>query len=117
MQVIAQTKNIRHSPYKMRVVAREVSNMSIQEAQKMLAMSNKKAAPYILKTLNSAVANAVNNFELSEQNLIIKDIQIGEGMSYRKPKFRARGRLNFTKSRFSHIRVALTAPDADKEEA
>ncbi len=108
MKVIAKLNNVRHSPFKMRVVVNAVKDLSIAEARTRLRLSPKKAARYVLKTLNSAVANAVNNFNLDESKLKIEEMQVGEGRRYKKPRYRARGRLNILKSRYSNLRVVLT---------
>src|SRR5690554_2802664 len=106
-QVIAVTKHIRQSPQKIRVVARKVSKLPVDKALAVLAQTPKKAAEPILKTLASAKANAVHNFDIAEDNLQIKEIQVGRAMIRRSPEFRARGRLNWRRKSSSHVRVVL----------
>ncbi len=113
MKVIAKLNNVRHSPFKMRVVTNAVKGLSIAEARTRLKLSPKKASRFVLKTLNSAVANAVNNFKLDEAKLTIAEMQVGEGRRYKKPRYRARGRLNILKSRYSNLRIVIT--DGEEE--
>lgn len=107
MKVYAVAKNIPQSPKKIRVVARRVSKLSIQDALAMLEILPKRAARPLLKVLQSAVANAVHNNQIDADNLVISDIYVGRGVIRRKPEFRARGRLNWRRSAYSNIRVVL----------
>lgn len=113
IRVIAKHNRIRHSPYKMRVVANRVKNLSITEAQTQLSMSTKKAAKYIVKVLNAAIANAKHNFGLKEEDLMITELQIGHDHVYKKPKFRARGQRDTTRTNYSKIRLVLEERSKD----
>jgi len=59
------------------------------------------------KALDSAIANAVNNFKVDRQNLKIKDIIVTEGLSLKRFHFAGRGRIRPYKRRASHIKVIL----------
>ena len=52
------------SPRKVRLVVDLARGMNVEQAKIQLKFLNKKAARPILKLLNSAVANAKNNFKL-----------------------------------------------------
>lgn len=106
-QVVAVAKHIKQSPQKIRVVARKVAHLPLQKALAVLDQTPKKAAEPIRKVIDSARANAVNNFGIDEDNLTIKELQVGRAMIRRKPEFRARGRLDWKRSIYSHIRVVL----------
>ncbi|MCA9392111.1 uL22 family ribosomal protein [candidate division WWE3 bacterium] len=95
----------------MRVVANAVKDLPLDKMRERLKVSTKKAAPYILKVVNAAVANAVNNFSLHEDDLVLEQLQIGDGRKVRKPKYRARGRMDVTRTRYSNIRVVLGLKD------
>ncbi len=74
MEVKAKAKFIRISPRKVRLVLGVVRGMAVGAARQQLAFMNKGAAEPVMKLLNSAVANALNNFGLSEETLKIKTI-------------------------------------------
>ena len=57
----AHAKYIRISPRKVKIVIDLIRGTSVEEAQAILTYTPKAAAPVVLKVLNSAVANAVNN--------------------------------------------------------
>ena len=105
--VKAINRNVRISPDKVRVMAKQIKGMSLKDAQAYLGLSQRKASGPLLKTINSAIANAVNNESMEESTLELKDLQIGESMTYKKPKYRARGRMDIMRTTFSHIRVQV----------
>ena len=61
MQVTARLKNARISAQKVRLVADQVRGLPVEEAEQLLAFSNKKAAHIVKKVLLSAIANAEHN--------------------------------------------------------
>ena len=61
MEVIAQSKSIRISPRKIRLVADAIRRYAPYEALDVLAQANKRASHVLLKTLKSALANAKTN--------------------------------------------------------
>lgn len=107
------------SPFKVRAIANQVRDMQLPQVRSYLGLSQKKAAQYLLKTINSAVANAVHNSNLLEKDLSLISLQIGEARTYRKPKYRARGRMDIMRTTFSHIFVVVGAqlPDEKGESA
>lgn len=107
MEVKAKLKYLRISPRKVRLVVDVVRGMQVEKAQNELRFMNKKASEPVLKLLNSAVANAVNNFDLDEKNLYIKQIFVNEGQTLKRWMPRAFGRATPIRKRTSHIEVIL----------
>ena len=62
----------------------------------------------ILKVLNSAVANAVNNFGATESELVIKECFVNPGMVLKRIQFASRGNVDRHDKRTSHIKVVVT---------
>lgn len=106
-QVVATAKNVRQSPRKVRVVANAVKKLPVNAALVQLTISPKKAAKPIKKVIQSAIANAKENFKLNEDNLKIKEIQVGPAKTLRRIKPRAKGRADVMHRRSCHIRVVL----------
>tara|TARA_Y200000002_G_scaffold383123_1_gene403387 strand:- start:1644 stop:1985 length:342 start_codon:yes stop_codon:yes gene_type:complete len=106
--VIAKSKNLRVSAQKARLVADQIRKMSISSALDTLSFSNKKSAVFVLKTLNSAIANAENNLDLDIDDLSIKSIYVDEGRTMKRMKARAKGRSNRILKRSCHISIVLT---------
>ncbi|NTV30626.1 50S ribosomal protein L22 [candidate division WWE3 bacterium] len=112
--VLSHLRNIRHSPFKMRVMSTLVKDKPLDEARELLRVSPKKSAQYLLKAVNSAVANAKSNLGVKEDRLVLGEIQINEGRRIRKPNYRARGQVDTIRSRYSHIRVVLNVIEEPK---
>jgi large subunit ribosomal protein L22 len=115
MQVKAHAKYIRMSPRKVRLVADLVRGLPIEQARHQLMFSPKLAAKPILKVLESAIANAKNNFSLESKDLSIMSIMIDEGPTIKRFMPRAQGRATPLRKRMSHIRIAVGIDDKKVE--
>ena len=60
--VTAKSKYIRQSPYKVRLVLNLIRGLNVNEALNVLTFTKRKAATDIKQLLESAIANAENNF-------------------------------------------------------
>ncbi len=107
MEVQAVSKSVRISPRKLRLIADAIRTKRIEEAFRILQMSDKRAAISLMKTLKSAVANATNNAKLELKNLTIARVLIDEGQSLKRFHPSSRGRAHPYKKRGSHIKVVL----------
>jgi large subunit ribosomal protein L22 len=106
--VYARSNYIRSSARKARLVADLVRGKMALDAIQELEFVNKKAALFIKKTIESAIANAENNFEIDPKNLIIKEIVIDEAPTYKRMRAGSRGRYKAILKRNCHISVGLT---------
>lgn len=116
MDYIAESKNIKISPRKVRLVADMVKKFPIPAAISQLLVTNKRAAGPLKKTLDSAIANAVNNFKAKKEDLVIKEIVVNEGIVYKRFHFAGRGRTRPYKRKASHIRIVLETREIAKPE-
>lgn len=107
MEVTATSKSVRISPRKVRLVADSIRNMSAKKALGMLGLIEKRGSYILVKTLKSAIANAVNNAKLAEENLIIHRLEVNEGSFLKRYHASTRGRIHPYKKRSSHIKVVL----------
>jgi large subunit ribosomal protein L22 len=107
MEIKATAKFIKISPRKVRLVASLVRGVKTSTADNQLKFLNKKATLPIRKLLLSAVANAVNNFDLDKDNLFVKEISVNEGPTLKRWMPRARGRATAIMKRTSHIDLIL----------
>ena len=108
MEVKAHLNRLRISPRKVRLVADLVRKMNIDEARKQLEFLNKKSTGLILKLINSAVANAKNNFNLNEDNLYISEVFVNESQTMKRWRPRAMGRAARINKRTSCVTVVLS---------
>jgi large subunit ribosomal protein L22 len=106
-QVRAHARFIQVSPQKMRLVADMIRNESVELALEQLRFSSKKAALPMTKLINSAIANATHNFNLTRENLYIKALSVDGGPVLKRFKPRAMGSPSAIHKRTSHINVVL----------
>ncbi|ABQ13807.1 50S ribosomal protein L22 [Dichelobacter nodosus] len=107
MQSIAKLRAARISAQKARLVADQIRGKHVNDAVEILTFSQKKAAAIILKVLNSAIANAENNEGADIDELHVAEIQVGEGMTMKRFRARAKGRGNRICKRTSNIFVRV----------
>jgi len=107
MEVKASLKHLKIAPRKTRLVAGLVRGLEVNKAINQLKFLNKKSAHPVLKLINSAVSNAVNNFDLDKNNLIIKEIRVEDGKTLKRWMPRAHGRATTIRKRMSHVYVTL----------
>ncbi len=106
-EIRAKLSNLRIAPRKVRLVGDLIRGQSVIMAKAQLSFVNKKAAPILLKLLNSAVANAKNNFNLSEENLYLKKVLIDGGSSLKRWRPVWKGMAHPIMKRTSHITLVL----------
>lgn len=107
MQVKAELNNLRIAPRKTRMIVDLIRRKRIDEAKAILSFIRKKGAEPILKLLNSASANATNNFQLDLSNLYISKITVDEGRKLKRWMPRARGRAAEIQKKTSFITLIL----------
>lgn len=107
MEVEAHLRHLRISPRKVRLVIDVIRGMNIKEAQTQLEFISKRASRPILKLLNSAIANAENNFNLEKDNLYISKIFVNEGPILKRWRPRAMGKSSPIHKKTSHITIVL----------
>lgn len=108
MEFTAIAKSVRMSPRKVRLVADGIrKNKSLSSSLNALDIVNKRATGPVAKTLESAIANAVNR-GAKKEDLTLKSIEITDGPAFKRAKFSTRGRMHPYKKRSSHIRIILT---------
>src|SRR5664279_775800 len=107
MEVRAISKSVRISPRKIRLVADAIRHLTIDEAMQLLQVTPKRAARPLIKTLQSAVANAINNAKLDKSNLVIGTILVNEGTVLKRFRPSTRGRIHPYKKRSTNITVIV----------
>ena len=115
MLVKAESKFIRTSPRKIRLVAGLIRDLAPEEAVTTLSHLRQRAATPLLKTLKQAMANALNNHNLAKDSLLIQSIEVNEGPTYKRWRPVSRGRAHSIFKRTSHIKLVLkTKPTKSK---
>ena len=103
-----QVKFIRQSPYKVRFVLDSVRGKKVNYALDFLEFSNKKAAKFISKALNSAVSNySQKNESFDPDSLYVREAYVDEGPKIKRFRPRAMGRAAKILKRTSHLTVIV----------
>lgn len=105
--VKAVDTNVKASVQKVNLVASLIRGLAVEKARCQLIFSHKKVARCVSKVLMSSVANAQNNFSLDIDNLYVKDVLVGKGMTLKRFSPRARGRATKVKKHYSQVTVLL----------
>lgn len=107
MEAKAIAKMQRISPIKARLVIDLIRGKDAQVALNILNNYNNKAARLIKKTLESAIANAVNNNKMDKETLYVSEARVDMGPVMKRMLFDSRGHVGRKDKRTSHIVVAV----------
>lgn len=103
----AVTRTIRVSPQKLNLVAAMIRGKKVQSALADLEFSRKRIAGTVLKTLQSAVANAENNHDLDVDSLVVAEAHVGKSIVMKRFHARGRGRASRVEKPFSHLTIIV----------
>jgi len=103
----AIARYVRISSNKVRIVVDLIRGKSVDDAVAILQFTPKAAAPVVLKVLNSAIANAVNNSEMDRKSLVVAEVYANPGPTLKRFVARSRGSASPVLKRTSHISVVL----------
>lgn len=103
----AITKYMRISPRKARLAARLIKGLSVQAASFQLQTCNMKGGRLLKKTLDSAVANAVEQLDARRDTLMVIEVRVDEGPRFKRAQPRSRGKSNPIIKRTSHFTVVV----------
>src|SRR3569832_294841 len=92
LEVRAQLRYGRFSPYKAREVLDLVRGKNVAEARSILQFTERACSVPILKVLDSAVANAGANNDIPPDELFVSACYADEGPTLKRFRPRARGR-------------------------
>lgn len=103
----AVSRYARVAPNKARQVVAHIRGLKVEEARRLLRVSPKAVAEQILKTLDSAVANAEHNNGLDADDLVVSAAVVDEGPMLKRFQPRAMGRAYRIRKRTSHITIEV----------
>ena len=106
--------NIRSSVRKLNPILKGIVGKKVDIAIRDLQFSEKRITKDIRKTLNSAVANAENNFQYDIDSLFVKEAYCGKKIVMKRFRPRAKGRASPIKKPFSRITIILEEKKVSK---
>lgn len=107
MSVSAKTRYVRITPLKMRMVANQIRGMKAGKAVEYLTFCKRRAARPLLKLVKSALANADQKGDMDLDNLVISELMVDQGPTFKRWMPRARGMASPILKRTSHVTVVL----------
>ena len=107
----AEVKYVRISPRKGQIICDMIRGKDVALAKAMMENTPKSGCEYMLKLLNSAKANAENNFEMDPEKLYVAVAYATGGPILKRGRPRAQGRMYRINKRTSHITICV----AEKE--
>ncbi len=106
-EVKAINKMIRTSSQKLNLIIKDIRKKDINSAVNILKFSNKRVSKEVLKTLNSAIANAENNNNLDIDKLVVKEAYVGKSLRMKRFRPMSKGRAFQIIKPFSRLTLVL----------
>ena len=100
--------NIRSSVRKLNPILKGIVGKKVGIAIRDLQFSEKRITKDIRKTINSAVANAENNFQYDIDKLIVKEAYCGKKITMKRFRPRAKGRAAPILKPYSSVTIILS---------
>ena len=100
--------NVRSSVRKLNPILKGIVGKKVDIAIRDLQFSEKRISKDIRKTINSAVANAENNFQYDIDKLIVKEAYCGKKIIMKRFRPRAKGRAAPILKPYSSVTIILT---------
>ena len=100
--------NIRSSVRKLNPILKGIVGKKVDIAIRDLQFSEKRITKDIRKTLNSAVANAENNFQYDIDKLVVKEAYCGKKITMKRFRPRAKGRAAPILKPYSTVTIILS---------
>jgi large subunit ribosomal protein L22 len=112
-EAVAKLSNYRQAPRKVRLLADLVRGKRVADALNALSFLPKRGSEPMAKLIRSAAANARSK-GMSETELVISRIEVGQGVVFKRFMPRARGKASPIRKKTSHITVRLSEKPAKK---
>ena len=100
--------NIRSSVRKLNPILKGIVGKKVDIAIRDLQFSEKRITKDIRKTINSAVANAENNFQYDIDKLVVKEAYCGKKIMMKRFRPRAKGRAAPILKPYSSVTIILS---------
>ncbi|ASS41213.1 50S ribosomal protein L22 [Eubacterium minutum ATCC 700079] len=111
MEAKAVAKYVRMSPSKLKPVADLVRGKDLRDALNILKFTPGKGSEIVEKVVQSAAANAENNFDLNPDDLYVAEVYANQGPTMKRWRAGAQGRASMILKRSSHVGVTLKEKD------
>ena len=114
--VKAVNRNLRSSPRKVNLLLKNIRGKKADIAIRDLSFARQRIAFDIKKTVQSAIANAENNYQYDIDNLYITEAYVGKSLVLKRFRARAKGRASGIKKPYTNLTIILSEKINKKEE-
>ena len=114
--VKAINRNVRSGARKINTLLKNIRGKKVDVAIKNLSFARQRIALDIKKTVQSAIANAENNYQYDIDNLYIKEAYVGKSIVLKRFRARAKGRASAIKKPYSNLTIILSENIKKKKE-
>tara|TARA_B100000686_G_C16246522_1_gene692309 strand:+ start:182 stop:523 length:342 start_codon:yes stop_codon:yes gene_type:complete len=109
METVVKLKHVKQSARKVRFVLNELRGKKVSYALEKLYVSNKKAATFLRKGIESGISNLSNSEnDFNQDDLYITTAFVDQGPSMKRFRPRAMGRASAIIKRSCHVTLKLT---------
>ena len=106
--VKAVNRNVRSSPRKINILLKNIRGKKADLVIRDLSFARQRIAFDIKKTVQSAIANAENNYQYDIDNLYVSEAYVGKSIVLKRFRPRAKGRASGIKKPYSNITIILS---------
>ena len=114
--VKAINRNVRSSARKVNLLLKHIRGKKADIAIRDLSFARQRIAFDIKKTVQSAIANAENNYQYDIDNLYIAEAYVGKSIVLKRFRARAKGRASAIKKPYSNVTIVLSEKIINKKE-
>ena len=115
--VKAVNTNVRSSARKINLLLNHIRGKNVDIAIRDLSFARQRIALDVKKLVQSAVANAENNYQYDIDNLYIKEAFTGKAIVMKRFRPRAKGRASSIKKPYSNVTIILSENKINKKES
>ena len=106
--VKAINRNVRSSPRKINLLLKNIRGKKADVVIRDLSFARQRIAIDIKKTVQSAIANAENNYQYDIDNLYVAEAYVGKSIVLKRFRARAKGRASAIKKPYSNVTIILS---------
>ena len=114
--VKAVNRNVRSSARKINLLLKNIRGKKADTVIRDLSFARQRIASDIKKTVQSAIANAENNFQFDIDSLFIKEAYVGKSIVLKRFRARAKGRASAIKKPYTNITIILAEKKIKEKE-
>ena len=112
--VKAVNRNVRSSTRKVNLLLKHIRGKKADIAIRDLSFARQRIAFDIKKTVQSAIANAENNYQYDIDNLYVEEAYVGKSIVLKRFRPRAKGRASAIKKPYSNVTIILSEKSLKK---